>query len=61
MMMVSGTLGFRCHVVFHANHAVGMVVMGNDRYHQHNNADEEQKREYVPFIPHSYFYIEPQR
>lgn len=39
-------------VVFHADYAVFVVMMGNDRYYQHNHADEEQKVCNVPFRFH---------
>ncbi|EXY94147.1 hypothetical protein M081_3740 [Bacteroides fragilis str. 3998 T(B) 4] len=53
MMIMFRTLGFRCQVVLHANHAIGMMMMGDNRYNQHDHADEKEKRDYVPFIPHS--------
>lgn len=39
-------------VVFHADYAVFVVMMRNDRYYQHNHADEEQKVCNVPFRFH---------
>jgi hypothetical protein len=32
---------------------IGMMMMGDNRYNQHDHADEKEKRDYVPFIPHS--------
>ena len=37
-------------VVFHADYAVFVVMMGNDRYYQHNHADEEQKYAMYLFV-----------
>ena len=53
MMIVCRTLGFGRNIMFHANHAIGMMMMGDNRYDQHDHADEKEKRDYVPFIPHS--------
>lgn len=40
-------------IILHANQSVGMVMMGNDRYHQHHDADEEQEKRNVLFLFHS--------
>ena len=61
IMMMFGALRLWCHIIFHTYHAIGMMMMWNNGYDQHDHADKKEKREYVPFIPHSYFYIERQR
>ena len=48
-------------VVFHADYAVFVVMMRNDRYYQHNHADEEQEICDVPFRFHSSLFDWPQR
>lgn len=52
MLMVAAIGG---NVVLHADQAVGMVMMRNDRNHQHHDADEEQEKRYVLFLSHSFF------
>lgn len=52
MMMVCGARTFCGNIMLHANHAVGMMVMWNSRHTQHDNADQEEKIDYVSFILH---------
>lgn len=35
-----------------------MMMMRNDRHHQHDHADEEQKKCDVPFLFHSFIFID---
>ena len=44
-------------VILHAYQPVAVVVMGNNRYHQHDHADEYQKIGNVPFTLHPFFLI----
>jgi len=50
VVMLLATVGR--DVVFHADQPVVMVVMRNNRHHQHDYADEYQKKCDIPFIPH---------
>jgi len=52
VLMVATPVGRQ--VVFHTDHAVFMMMMGNDRHCQHNHADEEQEICNVPFRFHSF-------
>jgi hypothetical protein len=55
-MMMRGTLLFYRQVLLHANHPVGMMMMGNNRCHQHNNVDKKQQSYYYSFLPfHPFF------
>ena len=40
------------YVVLHTNHTVVVVMMRNNRYCQHNHADEKQEISNVPFLFH---------
>lgn len=39
VMVVHGTLLFNGQFLLHANHTVGMVMVGNNGCHQHDNVD----------------------
>jgi hypothetical protein len=39
VMMMRGTLLFYRQVLLHANHSVGVMVMGNNGCHQHYDVD----------------------
>jgi len=55
-MMMRGTLLFYRQVLLHANHSVGVMMMGNNRCHQHNNVDKKQQSYYHSFLPfHPFF------
>jgi hypothetical protein len=58
-LMMTASVGRQ--VVFHTDCAVFVVMMGNDRYYQHNHADEEQEICDVPFRFHSSLFDWSQR
>lgn len=41
MVIVCRALCFGGDIIFHADDTVGMVVMRNNRYHQHKDVDEK--------------------
>ena len=41
VVIVYRALFFRCYIMFHADHPIGMVMMGNKGYCQHNDADDK--------------------
>ncbi len=43
-------------IAFHADGAVFMVVMGDDRYYQHKHADKEEEVCNVPFRFHPFVF-----
>ena len=56
MVIMHGTLLFDRQVLFHANHSVGVVMMGNNCRHQHDNVDKKQQSYYNSFLPfHPFF------
>ena len=56
-MMVVGALLLNRLVLLHADHPVGVVMMGNNGGYQHNNVDNEKHRYYKSFLPfHPLFY-----
>lgn len=59
IMMVSAAVG--SDIILHTYHAVGMVMVGNDGYHQHYQADEKQNIGYVLFLFHSSIFGRMQR
>ena len=44
-MTVSAAIGG--DIILHAYHSVGMMMVGNDGYHQHYQADEKKNKGYV--------------
>lgn len=64
-MVIAGSLMaatiVRGQVILHAYHAVVMMVMRNNGYHQHNHADDEQEVSDVPFLFHSSVFVVGQR
>ena len=58
-LMMTTSLGR--NVVLHANHAIIMVMVGNNRHYQHNHADEKQEISNVPFLFHSSIFDGRQR
>ncbi len=56
MVIMHGTLLFDRQVLFHANHSVGVVMMGNNCRYQHDNVDKKQQSYYNSFLPfHPFF------
>ena len=54
MMVIHGTLLLDWQVLLHANHPIGMMMMGKNGYYQHDNVDKKQQRYYeflLPFHP----------
>ena len=49
--MMFGTLLFYGQVLFHANRSVGVVMMRNNGYRQHDNVDKKQQSYYDSFFP----------
>lgn len=45
------------HIVLHAYQPVVVMVMGNDRYHQHDHADEHKEICDIPFSLHSALFV----
>jgi len=45
------------YVILHAYQPVGVMMVGNNRYYQHNHADEYQEICNVPFTSHLHFFI----
>jgi hypothetical protein len=45
------------YIVFHANHTIAMVVMGDSRRHHHNKADEQKETEYVWLDLHRFYFV----
>jgi len=58
-MMVFAAVGG--DIVLHTNRPVCMMMMGDDRYHQHNQADEEKKYGYVLSLFHTFIFVWVQR
>jgi len=57
-MMVVGALLLYRLVLLHADHPVGVVVMGNNGGYQHDNVDKKQQCYYISFLPfHPFFWI----
>lgn len=52
-VLLSATTGG--DIILHAYQPVAVMVVRNNRYHQHDHADEYQKICDVPFILHSSF------
>ena len=50
-MMVVGALLLYRLVLLHADHPVGVVVMGNNGGYQHDNVDKKQQSYYDSFFP----------
>ena len=50
-MMVVGALLLYRLVLLHADHPVGVVVMGNNGGYQHDNVDKKQQSYYNSFLP----------
>mgnify|MGYP007065330059 CR=1 FL=1 len=48
-------------IILHAYHSVGMMMVGNDGYHQHYQADEKKNIGYVLFLFHSSIFGRMQR
>ena len=51
VMMMHGALLLYRQVLLHANHSVGVVVMGDNGCHQHDNVDKKQQSYYNSFLP----------
>lgn len=58
-MTVSAAIGG--DIILHAYHSVGMMMVGNDGYHQHYQADEKKNIGYVLFLFHSSIFGRMQR
>lgn len=58
-MMLSAAIGG--DVILHAYYSVGMMMVGNDGYHQHYQADEKKNIGYVLFLFHSSIFGRMQR
>ncbi len=48
-------------IVLHTYQSVCMMMVGNDRDHQHDQADEEKKYGYVLSLFHSFIFVWAQR
>lgn len=59
IMMMFAAVGR--HLIFHAYQTIDMMVVRNDRNHQHHHADEKQEINYVPFLFHPSAYERMQR
>lgn len=44
-------------IVFHTYQSVCMMMVRNDRYHQHNQADEEKEYGYMLSFFHSFIFV----
>lgn len=54
MMVMHLALLLNWQVLLHANHSVGMMMMGKNSCYQHDNVDKKQQRHYeflFPFHP----------
>ena len=58
VMMMHGALLLYRQVLLHANHSVGVVVMGDNGCHQHDNVDKKQQSYYNSFLPLHPFFLE---
>ena len=52
ILMMYRALLFGSQIIFQTNHPFGMMMMGYDGHHQHNDADEEKKYVNSPFLFH---------
>ena len=59
VVLLSATIG--SYIILHAYHSVGMMMEGNDGYHQHYQADEKKNIGYVLFLFHSSIFGRMQR
>ena len=57
-VLMMATSFFLRQIAFHANQTIVMMMMRNDRHHQHDHADEEQEKCDVPFLFHSFIFID---
>ncbi len=51
MMVMHGALLLGWQVLLHANHPVGMMMMGKNGCYQHDNVDKKQQRYYELLLP----------
>ena len=54
-VLLSATIG--SYVILHTYQPIIVMVVRNNRYHQHDHADEYKKECYVPCSLHPYFFI----
>ena len=52
IVVMCGTVGYFGQVLLHANHFVGMMVMGNNGNNQHENVDYKQYGYCYPLSPY---------